>query len=97
MSDPSRESEGGKNAIALWGCSPGKAPPGAWQRAEDGSEGQSREEGVEGEVEQALHPVIAQAFQGVNVVLGGNGRTNVDKKCSRSSRAQVFDPRSCFR
>lgn len=58
------------------GCSPGKAPPGAGQRAEDGGEGQSREEGVEGEVEQALHPVIAQAFQRVNVVLGGRGQTS---------------------
>lgn len=31
--------------------SPGEAPPGAGQRAENGSEGQSGEEGVEGEVE----------------------------------------------
>lgn len=59
------------------GCSPGKAPPGAGQRAEDGSEGQCREEGVEREVEQALHPVIAQAFQRVNVVL--RGVTHKDK------------------
>lgn len=52
--------------------SPGKAPPGTGQRAEDGSEGQSREERVKGEVEQSLHPIIAQAFQRVNVVLSKN-------------------------
>ena len=49
--------------------SPGEAPPGAGQRAEDGSEGQRREEGVKGEVEQSLHPIIAQTFQRVDVVL----------------------------
>lgn len=52
--------------------SPGEAPPGTGQRAEDGSEGQSREERVKGEVEQSLHPIIAQAFQRVNVVLKEN-------------------------
>ena len=52
--------------------SPGEAPPGTGQRAEDGSEGQSREERVKGEVEQSLHPIIAQAFQRVDVVLKEN-------------------------
>lgn len=42
--------------------SPGEAPPGSRQRAEEGGEGQRREERVEGEVEQAFHPIIAQAF-----------------------------------
>lgn len=55
--------------------SPGEAPPGAGQRAEDGGEGQSREERVEGEVEQPLHPIVAQALQRVNVVLREGGGT----------------------
>lgn len=78
------------------GCSPGKAPPGSGQRAEDGGEGQSREEGVEREVEQALHPVIAKAFQRVNVVLGENGQTseNTTTKCSWSRLVLVLDQRS---
>lgn len=50
-------------------ASPGEAPPGPWQRAEDGGEGQSREERVEGEVEQSFHPVVAQALQRVDIVL----------------------------
>ena len=49
--------------------SPGEAPPGTRQRAEDHSEGQSRKERVKGEVEQSLHPIIAQAFEWVNIVL----------------------------
>lgn len=53
--------------------SPGEAPPGTGQRAKDGSEGQSREERVKGQVEQSLHPIIAQAFQRVDVVLKENG------------------------
>lgn len=55
--------------------SPGKAPPGAGQGAEEGGERQRRQEGVEGEVQQSLHPVITQALQGVNVVLGGGRET----------------------
>ena len=54
--------------------SPGEAPPGTGQRAEDGSEGQSREEGVQGEVEQSLHAIIAQAFQRIYVVLQEKSR-----------------------
>lgn len=54
--------------------SPGEAPPGTGQRAEDSSEGQSREERVQGEVEQSLHAIIAQAFQWINVVLKENSR-----------------------
>lgn len=42
--------------------SPGEAPPGSRQGAQEGGEGQRREERVEGEVEQAFHPIIAQAF-----------------------------------
>lgn len=53
--------------------SPGEAPPGTGQRAENGSEGQSREKRVKGEVEQSLHPIVAQAFQRVNIVLKSNG------------------------
>lgn len=63
--------------------SPGKAPPGTGQRAEDGSEGQSREERVEGEVEQSLHPIIAQAFQRVNVVLKENGWGKKNRKIKK--------------
>lgn len=50
------------NVIASPSALPGEAPPGSRQRAEDGGEGQSREERVEGEVEQPFHPIIAQAF-----------------------------------
>lgn len=57
------------NETASPPASPGEAPPGSRQRAEDGGEGQSREERVEGEVEQSFHPVVAQALQRVNVVL----------------------------
>lgn len=53
--------------------SPGEAPPGTRQRAENSSEGQSREERVKGEVEQSLHPIIAQAFQWINIVLKVKG------------------------
>lgn len=53
---------------------PGEASPGAGQGTEDGSEGQSRKERVEGEVEQSLHPVIAQAFQRVNIILRNRDR-----------------------
>lgn len=50
------------NLIVSASASPGEAPPGSRQRAEDGGEGQSRKERVEGEVEQSFHPIIAQAF-----------------------------------
>jgi hypothetical protein len=53
---------------------PGEASPGAGQGTEDGSEGQSRKERVEGEVEQSLHPVRAQAFQRVNIILRNRDR-----------------------
>lgn len=66
----------GNTHIFKHSLSPGEAPPGTGQRAEDGSEGQSREERVKGEVEQSLHPIIAQAFQRVNVVLKENGQNN---------------------
>lgn len=55
--------------ISTLSVSPGEAPPGAGQRAEDGGEGQGGEERVQGEVEQSLHAIVAQAFQRVNVVL----------------------------
>lgn len=70
--------------------SPGEAPPGTGQRAEDGSEGQSREERVEGEVEQSLHPVIAKAFQRVNVVLKGKLINTSMKMKELLSTAPVF-------
>ena len=42
---------------------PGKAPPGSGEGAEDGSERQGGEKRVEREIQQSLHPIIAQAFQ----------------------------------
>lgn len=48
---------------------PGKAPPGSRKGAEDGCESQSWEERVQWEIEQSLHPIIAQAFQRVNIIL----------------------------
>lgn len=58
----------------FYSLSPWEAPPGTGQRAEYGSKGQSGEERVKRKVEQSLHPIIAQAFQRVNVVLKENGQ-----------------------
>lgn len=49
--------------------------PGLRPRADEGGEGQGGQQGEEAEVEQALDAIVADASEGVQVVLRRRGRT----------------------
>lgn len=49
--------------------SPVETPPGSREGAKNSCECQSREKRVQRKIEQPLHPIIAQAFQRVHIIL----------------------------
>lgn len=62
------------------------AGPGVWHAADDGGEHQGGDEGEEDQVNEALHPVIAQPGQRLNVVLRGHENSGL----SRPERGEKF-------
>lgn len=55
--------------------------PGVWDAADDGAEHKGRDKGKEGQVDEALHPVVAEARQCLHVVLSRkNGTQNGDRE-----------------
>lgn len=62
---------------AVWSDGP-RAPsplllPRVWDAADDGAEHERCDEGEEGQVDEALDAVVAEACEGLHVVLGPGG------------------------
>lgn len=49
--------------------------PGVWDAADDGAEHEGCDKGKEGQVDEALHTIVAEARQCLHVVLSGKNKT----------------------
>ena len=55
-------------------------PPGVWHAADNRAEHESRDEGEEHQVDEALQSVVAQSCHGLDVVLQHTNRSDHDQR-----------------
>lgn len=59
--------------------------PGVWDTADDGAEHEGCDKGEEGQVDEALDAIVAEACEGLHVVLraGGNGGGDTERETGK--------------